>query len=363
MASEYRVEPGRLCDRNDLKWAHPGLKDYYYVDGRHTVDKFTNPAKTLEECRAKRDKMYRDIEAGRPAVEEQWAELGETKTYTIPGCPEEPEAEVRVDVRFPKKLRRKNPVIFYIAGGAFLLGTPWLGPVEEYAATFNAVVVAPWYRTGLDAKYPAAVNDLHAAYQWMVENAEELKINPDKVVLTGLSAGAALSLSLAFRLKRYGYKPRGAVAVDPICDERANYLSHTYINDALDSRQIHQFMMEYLGEENFGSNALGPEAMAGRATVEDCEGLCPIVIHGAENDVDRDASAAFVQKLYAAGVYTEYHVWGGCCHATLFNSSKEDNPFRERFEAVVNGNIADLLKYDMRRAWLTEEVSSEDKEA
>ena len=347
-----------MTDRNDLRWAHPGLSDYYYVDGRHTVDKFTQvEEKGIDWCLMKRNKMYSDIEATREGVLQAWEESGETKIYTIPGCPEEPETEVKVEVRFPKKLRKKMPVVFYIAGGAMLLGTPWLGPVEEYSATFNAIVVAPWYRTSIDAPYPAALNDLHAAYQWMIENAEELHVNPDKVVITGLSAGAQLSLNLGFRLKRYGYKPRGIVAVDPICDERSEgYLSHTYVNDALDDAQISKFMHLYLGDK-FGSDELGPEAVANRATVDDCIGLAPVVIHAAENDVDRDASNSFMQKLYAAGTYAEYHVWGGCCHATLFNSPKDpdDNPIRERFEAVVNGNISDFLKFDMRREWLVDD--------
>lgn len=358
MAKERRIEPGRLTDRNDLRWAHPGLKEYYYIDGRKTVDKFTNPDKTLEQRREKRDKMYRDIESGRPAMFEACPELnehGETTTHMVPGCPEEPDTQVKVDVRAPKvRKKKKLPVVFYIAGGAFLLGTPWLGPVEEYSMNYNCVVVAPWYRTGVDAPYPAAINDLHAAYKWMVENANELGINTDRVVITGMSAGAALSLSLAFRLKRYGYKPRGVVALDPICDERSNFLSHTYINDGLDSEQIHKFMTQYLGAENFGSNGLGPEALANHATVEDCKGLCPIVIHAAENDVDRDPATQFVSKLYAAGVYTEFHVWGGCCHATLFNAPK-DEEIRERYQKLVDGNITDFFKYDMRREWLNEE--------
>lgn len=346
-----------MTDRNDTRWSHPGLVDYYYVDGRSTVNKFTNPEKTLEERRAKRDKMYGDIEAGRSAVLEAYAEDGETKTYEVPGCPEEPDTTCKVEVRFPAKMRKKNPVVFYIAGGAFLLGTPWLGPVEEISKQLGCIVVAPWYRTGLDAPYPAAVNDLHAAYKWMVDNAEELSVNPDKVVMTGMSAGSALALNLAFRLKRYGYKPRGVVALDPICDERPNgFLSHTYVNDALDSVQVRQFMTQYLGPDNIDSDDLGPEALANRATVEDCKGLCPIFIHVGENDVDRDASMAFVQKLFAAGVYTQYHIWGGCCHATQFNSPA-DEPLRERYMEQVYGEYRDLLKYDMRREWLVDETA------
>ena len=343
-----------LTDRNDVRWSHPGLADYYYVDGRKTVDKFTLSGKSHDELVAKRNRMYDGIGAGRDAILAEYAEFGETKVYTIPGCPEEPETEVKVEVRFPAKLRRKMPVVFYIAGGAFIFGTPWLGPVEEISKQLNCIVVAPWYRSSVDAEYPAAINDLHAAYAWMVENAAELHVNPDKVIMTGMSAGSALALSLAFRLKRYGYKPRGVVALDPICDERdEGYLSHTYVNDALDAAQVHQFMKKYLGD-NYGKDDLSPEAVAGRATVEDCKGLCPVIIHVGENDVDRDASLALVQTLLAAGVYTQFHIWGGCCHATQFNSPA-DEPLRERYMEQVYGEYRDLLKYDMRRAFLTEE--------
>lgn len=354
MIGKRRIEPGRIQDRNDLRWAHPGLKDYYYVNGRKTVNKFLDPEKTLEERRAKRDKMYKDIEGTRPAVEEAYAEFGETQNFKIPGCPEEPETMVDVVVRYPKKVRRKMPVVFYIAGGAFLLGTPWLGPIEEYAKVLNCIVVAPWYRTGLDAPYPGALNDCHAAYEWMVEHAEELHIDPDKVVITGTSVGSALGLSLAFRLKRYGHKPRGVVALDPICDERSDFLSHTYWNDALDIEQVQKFMLQYLGDSDFCSNGVGPEAMANRATIEDCKGLCPVSIHVGENDVDRDPSIEFVQKLLVAGVYTQFHIMGGCCHATMFNAPA-DEPLRERYMELVYGEISDFLKYDMRREWLKEE--------
>jgi len=356
MAGERRIENERIKDRNDVKWAHPGIAEHYYIDGRKTVNRLTNLEKTPEKRLESRNKMYRDIEAGRSALFEDSPELnehGETTTYTVTGCPEEPETEVKVDVRVPKvRKRKKLPCIFYIAGGAFVLGTPWLGPIEEYSMNYNCVVVAPWYRTSVDARYPAAINDFHAAYKWMMENADMLGINPDKVIITGMSAGASLALSFAFRLKRYGYKPRGIVALDPaVTDDRSNYLSHMYNCDAWDGDQIHRTMMQYFGPENYASGSIGPEGMANHATVEDCRGLCPIIIHTSESDADRDSLLAFISKLYEAGVFAEIHTWAGCCHATLYNAPK-DNEHRQRYQQLVDGNFKDFFQYDMRRAWL-----------
>ena len=271
----------------------------------------------------------------------------------MPGCPEEPDHEVRVTVRLPKKRRKKMPVIFYIAGGAMIYGTPYMGPIEEYSYNYNCIVVAPWYRSALDAPYPAAINDCHAAYQWMVEHAAEINVNPDKVVITGLSAGAYLDLAVAFRLKRYGYKPRGVVSLDPIFDDRTDTLSNKYVSDNWDSDQMRRMMELYLGKDREYDDGK-PEALPDHATVEDCKGLCPIVIHTTESDAGRDGTMIFMNKLYAAGVYAEVHQWGGTCHATLYNSSKE-NEVRQRYQNIVDGNIQDFLKYDMRREWLTSE--------
>lgn len=71
-----------------------------------------------------------------------------------------------------------------------------------------------------DAPKMRAINDLHAAYAWMVKNADKLNIDPDKIVLIGNSSGGHLATALSFRLKRYGYQPRGCVVTMPITDDR-----------------------------------------------------------------------------------------------------------------------------------------------
>lgn len=349
----------QMFDRNDPKWAHPGLEEEYYIDGRATVDKLLNPEKPLEKRLNSRNKTYTALEEGKGAFfaeHPEYAEQGETKDFYVPGCPEEPDHQVRVTVRMPKKRRKKMPTIFYIAGGAMLYGTPYMGPIEEYCYKYNCIVVSPWYRSSLDAQYPAAINDCHAAYQWMVEHAGELNVNPDKVVISGLSAGAYLSLSFAFRLKRYGYHPRGVVALDPIFEDNMEELSNHYVSDNWDSAQMHKVLTQYFGRADYAKLQLGPEALVDRATLQQCQGLCPVIIHTSESDAGRDPAITFMKKLYAVGVYAELHQWGGCCHATLNNSSPE-NEMHQRFQSIVDGNIQDLLKYDMRRAWLTEETT------
>lgn len=348
-----------LSDRNDDRWSHPNLVDTYRVDGRKSLYKMLDPDVSVETRRARRDKVYRqleDVDAALLAAHPEYVAHADTKQYVIPGfAGEENAPDVRVEVRFPKKRRKKNnKVLFYIAGGGFVFGTPLLSPIEEYSYDLDCIVVSPWYRTALDAPYPAAMNDIYAAYAWMIDNSEELGISPDKVVLCGLSAGAFFSITMAFRLKRNGYRPRGLVVMDPVVDDRQRNLSCSYNMDSNDFDQARLYWPQYLGVDNWTSPALGPEAVPSRATVEDCKGVCPMVIHVPENDPARDDTIEFLDTVRAAGVYTEFHQWGGCSHSTYY-SAASDNEQKQRYMNVFYGNIRDFWDYDMRREWLWNE--------
>lgn len=83
----------------------------------------------------------------------------------------------------------------------------------------NAVVVSPCDHLCMEAPYPASANDCHAAYQYILEHAQELKIDTSKIVIHGYSSGGHMALCLGFRLKRYGIKARGIVASLPIVDD------------------------------------------------------------------------------------------------------------------------------------------------
>lgn len=356
-AKSARVEYEKIQDRNDSKWAHPLVRECYVNSGRKTVEFLANPEAPLSDRLANKEKTYDSLCAAKELLSQtdpELAEHGITREYHVPGCPEEPKTGTKVVVRSPAaKQEELYPAVFYCSGGALLFGTPYLCPIEEVCRDLNAVVVAPFFRSGVDAPYPAAINDLHAGYQWMIKNAKQLHIDPDRVVLTGMSSGGHLALSLAFRLKRYHYRPRGVVAQDPITDERQVYPSQRIYCDAWDGSQLSLSAHQWLGWRDCNSSYMGPESFPNHADVKDCKGLCPVFIHTGEHDPDRDANAAFMTKLHEAGVFAERHEWGGCCHTTLF-SAPRDNELRKRYMTIVNGNLADCLNYDMRRSWLEE---------
>ena len=350
------VEESRIVDLNDPKWAHPDGAELWYVDPALNAGSIAmyDPTVSSEEKLKngnERQKLYMD----------QWWKAEHTCEITkhlVPGCPEEPNAEVEVWVVKPNNLKkRKNRVMFYIIGGGLYAINPNSYPIEKLCEDHCAVGIVVIYRMSWQAQYPAAINDLHAGYKWMYENADELGIHSDKVVLSGSSSGGHLALSLAFRLKRYGYSPRGIVTVSAQTDDIEKEGEGWYTG-IWDSVEQHDALMQYLGR-NFNSVRIGPEAMPNHATVEDCIGFPPTFMHQSEMDPDILRNLEFYSKLIRAHCFTELHVYGGAIHNNavwaVVKSCGEPNDYSQQVADLFNNELEYCYKYDLRRPWVVEE--------
>ena len=271
------------------------------------------------------------------------------------GCPEEEDQPALImEIKIPEGKKKKKPVVFSVCGGGLVYCSPIMFQTYSnyFADEMGAISVLPVYRTCIDAPYPAAVNDLHAAYKWVVEHADEIGADPENIVLFGTSSGAHLALALAFRLKRYGYRPRGCVADNPITDFRPNKSSSRYyISDGeWSGENVRDNALMYLGKENICSPFLGPEAYANLATVEDCAGLCPMYIATRNIDVDVQYNLEFVNKLLEAGVPVDYHIINGTSHGMGAYAATDENVaelYRLINEELFN-DVRELITYDLR---------------
>jgi acetyl esterase/lipase len=361
---EMVLDPMRTISVRDPKWAHPKLQENWQAGFEFAAFlKLYEPEVSIEEKRAVLDAI--DFTSYYPPVEEG---LVDTQVFEAPGCPEEPDTPAQVYVFTPKKLKGKKnlPVLFEIAGGAMLYCEPAASGLDQHALDYKCVVVGVKYRTSLDAPYPAAINDLHAGYAWMVEHADEIGIDVDDVVFYGTSSGAHLALSLPFRLMRYdwcgGPMPRGIIAVNPITDDREIYPCSEHCEgyvDGVDRPQCfdavnyHTAYRMWLGY-NYGSYRVGPEALANHATVEDCIGYPPTMIFTAEFDPDRDYNREFAGKLYAAHTFCEYHSFGGADHrGYLFEPELSEIPLM-----LQNKALQLFWEEDVRRPWVVDDYKA-----
>ena len=105
----------------------------------------------------------------------------------------------KLDIYLPEKGEGPFPVIMSIHGGAFAFGdkqdvqiTPHLKALERGYA-----VVGVNYRLSREAVFPAGIQDLKAALFFIKNNASKYKLDADKVLTWGGSAGAYYSVLLA----------------------------------------------------------------------------------------------------------------------------------------------------------------------
>lgn len=364
------IEEDRIFDVRDEKWGHPDLRDGWAGDPASNCTPLYDPNSTREENQKRATAQIDTTFKIMGVYDRDTSDDPCTCTkYIVPGCPEEPDTEVEVYVYRPKTLKsKKAKCMFYILAGALVMREPELYPISFFCETYKCVAVVVKYRESYKAPYPAAINDCHAAYQWMISNAAELQINPDNVVIYGQSSGGHLSLCLGFRLKRYGFEtPKGIVAFMPQTDDReTNSLSNRIYTGVWDSVDQHNALLQYAGAQNFGSSRLGPEYLANRATIEDCIGYPPTYLMTVEFDPDRENTMNFYNKLAEAKTYVQFVSWPAAHHMSshLYGVvlPGEANDYGRVVKEVLDKSINDCFKYDLRRPWVAEEAKGAKEE-
>src|SRR5262245_23860173 len=130
------------------------------------------------------------------------------KTYTFKTVDK---VDIHADVyRHDDKVVR--PVLVWLHGGALIMGSrsgvP--RPLLDLCKKEGFVLVSFDYRLAPEVKLPAIIEDVEDAFRWLRERGPKLlHIDPDRVVVTGGSAGGYLTLTAGLRVRP---RPRALVA-------------------------------------------------------------------------------------------------------------------------------------------------------
>jgi len=109
----------------------------------------------------------------------------------------------RLDVYYPKKKVTKAPVMLYIHGGAWVFGSKreqGLVLVDELVSS-GWVVVSIDYPLSPRARWPAHLEACQEALGWVVGNIYQWGGDPEKIAVSGGSAGGHLASLLALGAK------------------------------------------------------------------------------------------------------------------------------------------------------------------
>jgi len=226
-------------------------------------------------------------------------------------------------------------VILYLHGGYYIVGEMFIERVfaSLIARASKCRVLAIDYRLAPEYPYPAALDDAINAYRWLINDQ---KINPQNIIIEGLSAGGGLTLACLLKLRDEGDTlPTAAVSLCPYGD--LTLTGESYKRNAdLDwiSYELSQFNAPlYYSESDPKDPYISP-------IFGDFNKLPPVFIQVGTSDVLHDDSIRLGECAKAAGVDVTVDVWEGMVHGfqmfTAFAPESRDaikkmSEFTDRF--------------------------------
>ena len=223
---------------------------------------------------------------------------------------------MKVKVLQPREAEGAVPGILWIHGGGFMVGgTYMLGMTcgKMLAEKYGAVLVFPDYRLAWQDPYPAALEDCYAALKWMYENADELGIDRDRIIVGGESAGGGLTAAVCLYARDKGEVPVTLqLPLYPMLDSEDTASSADNHGKVWNTRRNHWGWKHYLGEQ-YGTDSASKYASPARET--DYRGLPPCYTFVSDGEPFYSETLTYVKNLQQAGVDAKVDVYHGNVHA------------------------------------------------
>jgi monoterpene epsilon-lactone hydrolase len=201
--------------------------------------------------------------------------------------------------------------IFHIHGGGFALGsaTGSVGLASSLARKTGMRAVSADYRLAPEHPYPAALQDITAAYRALVEQAG----SADHIVVSGESAGGNLAIELLIAGQADGLTmPAAALLLSPMTDltmTGTSYAGKADADPAISARAIRTRAADYLaGTDTDPADPLVSPIFA------DLSGLPPLLIQAGSHEVLLDDATRLAAKAAADDVAVILDITPGVPH-------------------------------------------------
>ena len=253
-----------------------------------------------------RARLYTPTSAVEPVATSRGVEPVETTSRVV----EEPRDEAT--------RRETTGLLVYLHGGGMVYGD-----LDTHDATCRLLaeragvrVLALDYRLAPEHRFPAGLDDSWAGYQWAVEHAEELGVDPERVAVGGDSAGGYFGAVVAIRAANAGVPCAFQLLVYPATNHvdvsrsrelfsQGFYLDQAFMDLAMDA---------YLTPGHDRADA----DVSVQFTEKFPDDLAPALVVTAGFDPLRDEGETYARTLAEAGVPVELQRYPGFIHG-FFN--------------------------------------------
>ena len=205
------------------------------------------------------------------------------------------------------------PVLYYLHGGAYLMGSPATHRkmVSHIAKAAGVRALLPDYSLAPEKPFPAGLNDCLAVYRQLLETG----VSANGIVISGDSAGGGMSMATMLSLRDAGDPlPAAAVLLSPWLDltgrgesgiTRAEEDPWFRVDDMMDIASMYQ-------PDGDLTNPLVSPVFA------DANGLPPMLIQVGDHEILLSDSTRLTGNITAAGGEVSLKVWPEMWHVFQF---------------------------------------------
>jgi acetyl esterase/lipase len=203
----------------------------------------------------------------------------------------------------------RKQTLLWLHGGAFVLGSSasYLPFAARVSAACGARVMLPDYRLAPEHVFPAALDDVIAALDWL----EAQGLTPDQIAIGGDSAGANLALAaVQDRIAKGKPAPAAIWLISAYLDlthSGGSIQSRANRDPFVDTATMDPTAQTYLGN----SPASDPRASPLFASMKE---LSPTLIQVGSEEVLFDDSVRLRDAIQAAGGEAVFQEWAGMIH-------------------------------------------------
>ena len=204
--------------------------------------------------------------------------------------------------------------LVHIHGGGLVMGLPESNDSRHLnlCSKLGITILAISYRKAPEHPYPTPLNDCEDGFDWFYENAESLKVNINRIALSGDSAGGCLAAALSqLKLNDKTNKIAHLLLLYPMLDASTGTKTNEkdpLLGEFIWTAEMNQFSWSaYLNNQPRTSPAV-PAALKSHTGLPSCW------IGVGALDLFLDENIEYARKLIKAGVKTEFDIYPAAIH-------------------------------------------------
>jgi acetyl esterase len=259
--------------------------------------------RTIEEIRAVMDA---------PRVGGLKTKVARVADHRVPG----PTGDLPARAYYPAVTDHFPTLVFFHPGG-FVSGSIEGSDdtVRLLVSRSGCAVISVGYHRAPERRFPTQPEECYAATSWVSENATALDVDPDRLAVGGVSAGANLAAAVALLARDRG-GPRLAFQLlfHPVLDYAKETPSH---RENADGYFLTHGALVYFDEQYLPDPSAGADPRFSVLRAPSLAGLPPALVVTAEYDPLRDEGEAYAARLRESGVPAESVRYPGAIHAQL----------------------------------------------